>query len=328
MNDITLIREYGPDAPALSPAALADARARLMAEATAAPRPRPGLLVRVGDVTGRLRGRARLLVAAGAAIAAVAAAVAVLAPAPQPPSRPSAGVSLVAFSTPVFPIALRPTPPGLSAPSFTGQAGTWTAVYQSTDEGNDVYLTVHPANAELGIPCTATIIAGKPGDLCTWAPTSGGETSVTLTWERIPGQWVAVTGNGRYATESGVRTLAAAIVDEPQRVPLQLHLAPAGWTLDAFKDDSIVTLRDAADPRNSLSVQAVPRMDPDVFHNTQGARRASTVQINGRAGQLILTEDEWFLQAPLPDGTAFNLQTPLLLTREQVIAIGGQVSRS
>jgi hypothetical protein len=34
----------------------------------------------------------------------------------------------------------------------------------------------------------------------------------------------------------------------------------------------------------------------------------------------------WFLQAPLPDGSVFNLQAPLVLTRDQVIAIGEQVT--
>ncbi len=180
----------------------------------------------------------------------------------------------------------------------------------------------------LVVLCVTTAIAGKPGDLCSWAPTSGAERWVTLSWERGPGQWVEITGNGRYATEESVRALAAIIVDEPQPMPLQLHLAPAGWTLDAFKGDSIITLRNPADPRLGLSVQAIPQVDPDVLHNTQGARHASTVQINGQPAQLIRTEDEWFLQAPLPDGTAFNLQAPLLLTQAQIITIGEQVSRS
>jgi hypothetical protein len=57
-----------------------------------------------------------------------------------------------------------------------------------------------------------------------------------------------------------------------------------------------------------------------------GAREVSPVRINGRDGQLVRAEEMWFLQARLPDGSVFNLQAPLVLTRDQVIAIGEQVT--
>jgi hypothetical protein len=73
-------------------------------------------------------------------------------------------------------------------------------------------------------------------------------------------------------------------------------------------------------------VQRVERTDPDLLHNVIGAREVSPVRINGRDGQLVRADEMWFLQAPLPDGSAFNLQAPLVLTRDQVIAIGEQVT--
>lgn len=58
----------------------------------------------------------------------------------------------------------------------------------------------------------------------------------------------------------------------------------------------------------------------------QGNLSAFGPAVNGRDGQLVRAEEMWFLQAPLPDGSVFNLQAPLVLTRDQVIAIGEQVT--
>jgi hypothetical protein len=326
MNEIALLSEHGPDSAPPSERALHAARARLMTEiAAASTRPQPrwvGLLGRRGSRRARV-----LALTAVATVAAAAVAVVTVATLPaQSPDRPPAGVTLAAFSTPVFPLALHPLPAGLTAPSFSAEDGRFLAVYSGTHRDSDVYLNVWSRHVDQGRTRSVTV-DGQPGELAESRP-QGAPASVTLTWQRKPGQWVSITGNGRFATETAVRGLADAVVDRPQEGPLQVGLAPAGWKLFAFKDDTILTLKgESSDGRGStMSVQRVDRADPDLLHNVMGAREVSPVRINGRDGQLVRAEEMWFLQAPLPDGSVFNLQAPLVLTRDQVIAIGEQVT--
>ncbi|MET8118032.1 hypothetical protein [Micromonospora sp. NPDC005189] len=330
MNEIALLREHGPDPVPPSEPALAAARSRLMAEIAGTAARRPGRWARPGRPAWTPRTRL-LSLAAVAAIAAAAVAVIGAPPDPPPPAvRPPAGVSLVSFTAPVFPLALDPRPAGLTDPVFSGEPDHFIAVYLAGDGGNDdVYLGVwsqddpraHDARAR------AITIDGRPGEL-TETPQETGSPSVTVRWQRKPGQWVSVTGNGRLATEATVRALAAALVDRPQEVPLRVGLAPAGWELRFFKDNTILTLGDAGsdDSTRTMSVQLVAGLESDLMGWVQGAVEEQPVRVNGRAARLVRTEEIWFLQAPLPDGTAFNLQAPLSFTPDQVIAIGAQVT--
>jgi hypothetical protein len=98
--------------------------------AAASTRPRRRWVGLLGRETPR---RARLLVmAAVVTVAAAAMATVATLPALQSPDRPPAGVTLVAFSTPVFPLALHPVPSGLTGPFFSGGVGSFIAVYLDT----------------------------------------------------------------------------------------------------------------------------------------------------------------------------------------------------
>jgi hypothetical protein len=293
--------------------------------AAASTRPRRRWVGLLGRETPR---RARVLVvAAVATVAAAAMATVATLPALHSPDRPPAGVTLVAFSTPVFPLALHPVPAGLTGPVFSGGVGSFIAVYLDTHRDSDVYLIVwsaRPQQVDEGLVRSVTV-DGRPGELVVESDQQGGHVSATVSWQRKPGEWVSITGNGRFATGASVLALADAVVERPQQVPLQVGLAPAGWKLFAFKDNTILTLKDERSD-DTMSVQRVERTDPDLLHNVMGAREVSPVRINGRDGQLVRADEMWFLQAPLPDGSAFNLQAPLVLTRDQVIAIGEQVT--
>jgi hypothetical protein len=323
MNEITLLREHGPDsAPATEPA-LAAARASLMAEIAATRR--PGWRRRLA--AARPRHLPVRLVGATAAVAVAAVVVAVGAqPDRQPQDPPTVGVSLVAFGMPVFPVALQPVPAGLKAPSFGAEDGRFLAVYLSKRDDSDVYLSVWPRRVDRAgsSESRSVTIDGQRGELRSESSPDAPD-SVTLAWQRKPDQWVEVTGNGRLATEAAVRSLAESVVDRPQEIPLRVGLAPAGWKLFAFKDDTILTLKGER-TEQTMTVQRVARTDPDLLRNVMGAREVSPVRINGRAGQLVRADDMWFLQATAANGAVFNLQAPLFLTREQVIAIGEQVT--
>jgi hypothetical protein len=328
MNDLTLLRDYGPDAADASPAALARAREQLMTEiATTVPQRR-----RLAPPTSKGKHRhwqVRLAVAAVAAAAIVAGGYAALPERHAPDTRPT-GVHLVAFQAPVFPLGLRPRPAGLAAPTFSGGSVTdqtgnehleLMAVYLATDGRSDVYLGVGDRYVPQGSPeeTRSVDLNGRRAYLVERV-----DSAVVLSWQRRDNQWVTLTGNGRFATEAAVLALAATVVDQPQPVPLQVRLAPAGWRLAAFKDNRILTLHDPA-TKQSLSVNVVDQPTSDLMHQVMDARRVSPVRVNGAASELVETAYGWFLQVPLSDGSAFHLQAPTQLTPEQVIAIAEQV---
>ncbi|MET8262802.1 hypothetical protein ACWD8I_06585 [Micromonospora arida] len=331
MNDLELLREHGPDAPPVSSAALFSARHRLMAEmGPAAPARRQWGWRRASWALQHRR------VGLGFAVAVVVTAAAggsfALSEHRAPAGRPT-GVQLVAFDAPVYPIGLRPRPAGLAAPTFSGGVArdeqgndrqVMTAVFRATDGVSDVYLGVGDRYVPQDAPerIRSVSLQGVPGFVVEHDAQSG--TSVVLSWQRRPGEWVTLTGHGRFGSEAAVRALAATVADDAQPVPLQVRLAPAGWRLSAFKDNKIVTLR-APDSVEELSVNLVGAPERDLMGLVSGAKRVSTVQVNGRVSDLVQTLNGWFLQVPLPDGTAFHLQAPAMLTGEQVVAVGTQV---
>jgi hypothetical protein len=206
-----------------------------------------------------------------------------------------------------------------------------TAVYPSADGKNNVVLSVdtQPPDGHVSPAPKPVSVAGRPGQffrLPPGIPVAADE--MTLVWERKPGQWVSIGGDGRFGTEAAVLALAATVVEQPQPIPLQLRLAPAGWKLYAFKADVIITICEGNRHDTCIDVIRVAHVDPNFARDLIGVRRSSTVQVNGRPALLVETVDGWMLQAPLPDGSAFHLHAPGFLTNDQVIAIAAQVSLS
>jgi hypothetical protein len=110
-----------------------------------------------------------------AAVAAVVMAVVAVGglPARQSPHRPPAAVSLVAFSMPVFPLALDPAPAGLKAPSFSAEGGRFLAVYLGTDGKSDVYLSVFDRHPEQRGTTRPVTVDGQRGELLESRPQGG-----------------------------------------------------------------------------------------------------------------------------------------------------------
>ncbi|MEU5905803.1 hypothetical protein [Micromonospora sp. NPDC047527] len=331
MNDLELLSDYGPDAPAASSAALSSARHRLMAEVIAVAPAHPGWGWRRARWALQHR-RVGLSFAVVVVVAAAAGGSFVLSE-HRAPAGQSAGVQLVAFDAPVYPIGLRPRPADLAAPTFSGGVArdeqgndrpVMTAVFPATDGVSDVYLGVGDRYVPQDAPerIRSVTLQGVPGFVVEHQAQSG--TSVVLSWQRRSGQWVTLTGHGRFGSETAVRALAATVADDAQPVPLQVRLAPAGWRLAAFKDNKIVTLR-APVSGEELSVNLVEAPERNLMGLVSGAKRIETVQVNGRESDLVQTLNGWFLQVPLPDGTAFHLQAPAMLTGEQIVAVGAQV---
>jgi hypothetical protein len=320
MNEITLLRTYGPDAPEASTKTLATARARLVAECTTPP-PRRGVVpIRRRTL---LVAAATLVAAAGATTVGLGSGGGAVRPGGQPAVTPD--IALVAMKTPEFPLALRPRPASLAAATFSYSPGQFLAVYLGLDGVSDVYLSAldnEPTDRQVA-PYPVTI-DGRPGQLYDVRLPENPHT-VEVVWERAPGQWVSLVGNGRLASEAEVLRLAASVVNQPQPVPLRVRLAPQGWKLAFFKDDTILTLQ-GEKKGETLSVQVVDRRDPNLFHQVAGAQEERRVSVGGRDARLIRGSDVWFLQTGVPGGAVVNVQAPLRLTADQVVAIAEQVS--
>ncbi|MFC0096010.1 hypothetical protein ACFFKH_00500 [Micromonospora marina] len=310
MNEINLLRTHGPDAPEASTETLRLAKDRLAREFAAAP---------VRRTVPPLR-RRTLLVAAGATV--VAGAGVGLAVRPLGPAEP---LTLVATTIPEFPLTLRSRPATLSPPRYSYAPGQFLAVFLSRSTTDDVYLLVGDSRpAPIATTSRPVTVAGRPAEIYEES-NPGGPRRLAMSWERTPGQWVSLTGHRRFADDAALLRLAEHLVDEPQQVPLRVRLAPRGWRVAMFKDDTILTLQGGS-PDETLTVQVVPRRDPDLLLNVTGAREERRVTVGGREARLIRADDMWFLQAEVTGGAVVNLQAPLRLSAGQVIAIAEQIS--
>lgn len=330
MNEFTLIREHGPAPTPLPDEVLAAARADLLTEiAATTPTRRPVRLPRRAAI-----------IAVAAAAAAVVAGVVVSggADSPAPPSPTGEPPVLVEFHMPTLPPKLDPIPDGLAEPGYTAEPGWLAAVYQEAgwrpgESKSDVYVTAR-AHRPPREDAQDTTYDGKPALLGEVDQAEPRFRRVSLTWERTPGQWITLSGTGDFADERTVRALADTLVDTDERLSLDIGVAPAGWELYAFKgaapdgDGAVTSLRDPRNPDRTIQVSTQLGLVPNYGQVVAGGPRETIpVSVNGRQGDLVLIPgDRWTLQAPLPDGRAFQLQVPADFTQQQVVELAESVS--
>ncbi|SCG57489.1 hypothetical protein GA0070609_3320 [Micromonospora echinaurantiaca] len=340
MDEIKLLETHGPNGPGLSEEALSAARTSLLTEVSAASTAAPYLLARLRSARLR-RGQILARVAiGGAGLAVVAAGAVVVVPTVwQSPARPpvtadgvngtgpgsQGGIKLVAVTAPEFPYAL----PRLGKASFTADpSGSIMAVYPGAN-GSDVVLTTGAARADQQIRGQRDIsIDGRPGRIVSIPDASGAVASVQVTWQREPGRWVTIVGNGRHASEKAVLQLAGQVVDRPQPIGFKvtIGLVPDGWELGGFKDDgSMISYHAPAAQGLDLHVQWTPKPDTSPDSDVEGFQTAQTVTINERPAKLVAAVQFWRLTAILPDGSGFTLMTPRSFSADQVIAIARSV---
>jgi hypothetical protein len=323
MNETTLLRDAGPEAPPLSPAARSAARAALLEEIGASRTVRSRL-------RASLPGR-RLSLRLGAAVVAVAAAwttAVVVAPGDAAPGRPAplatapapaapGGIDLVAAEAVTFPVSLDPVPEGLT-PLYSRRGGI--AQYGSTPP---FYVADYePTSLVSGGPGAAAAGAADPGRVLLglfpedprsseeygfWAegdPTGTAtvdgieagvwreEGTVSLLWERPDGQWVWLAGEGAQARTESLVAVAGSIVDRPQPVGLQFGLAPAGWSVGGYEESRSLDLVSDTDPGLLLRLSAVgAQYDGTIDELLDGQPMAApveTVTVQGRPGRLAL----------------------------------------
>jgi hypothetical protein len=323
MNEFTVLREHGPEPTPLSEDVLARARADLLNEIQGTSR-RPV----------RLRRRAVLVVAAAAAAAVVAGIVATNGTdTPPVADDPPTPTTLVRFDMPTLPPVLNPIPDGVKAPGYTAEPGWLAAVYDGDDRRSGISVTTYQSRPGVD-DGRDTTHAGKPAVIGRVDQEEPEYHAVSLVWERSPGQWIKLTGKGEFAEEQTVRALADTLVDTDERLSLDITVAPAGWELYAFKgagpdgDGAVTSLRDPRDPDRMIHVSTMLEMWPDYGKFVQGGPvPVIPVTINDQAGELVhLPDDQWQLQAPLPDGRAFHLQVPAGFTQQQVVELAEGVN--
>jgi hypothetical protein len=348
MNEITLVRDAGPEGPPLSYAARSAARAALLAEIEAST-----------TVRGRVRARPprrRTAVRLGAVLAAVAAAwtAAVVIAAPDPIGQPAHSVTLVDFRMPTFPLSLDPEPAGLR-PAFDGDGdGASIADYRDADGRNGFTIFVgedEPDLEERNQGATtesveevrigdrdAVLVRGSRevgcGDGFSVCGTQG---FTQVAWEFRDDMWVLIEGEGVYRDVDRLRSVAESLVDRPQPVTLSVGLAPAGWSVQFYKMGRVLTLVNDAYEQQTINVHIPLPEDvipPDrVRSSIMGPVGPQLdVTVHGRPAQLVLCDSGyldqriWYLQAQFENGTTFVLQVPDAFTREQVLQFAGQVT--
>jgi hypothetical protein len=345
MNEITLLREAGPEAPPLRPEARSAARAALLAEIEGRP-------------ARRRRPSRKVSVRVGIGLVAVAAAwtAAVLVAVPDGPGTPADRVTLVHFEMPTFPLSLDPVPEGLR-PAFDGDgSGSRIASYDDatgengftlyvsedepdwSDEGGPGYrsegereVSVGAAEADL-VRYSREECTGDAGSDC------GRRSYTSLRWERADDQWVTILAYGRYRAPAHVVGIAESLVDRPQPATLQIGLAPTGWSVQAFKMGRVLTLVNDAYEQQTLTVFLPLPEDvspPDRLRSQLmgPVGPLMTVAVQGRPAYLIRfdaggLDKGWYLQAQFADGTTFVVQAPAAFTQEQVLAFAAQVTHN
>jgi hypothetical protein len=339
MNEITLLRDAGPEAPALDTAARHRARAALLTE-----------IERSTTVGGRLRSRlprrrTAVGIGAGVTVAAVAWTAAVVIAAPDTLGPPPGSVRLVAFDQPTFPFSLDPVPAGLT-PSFSADpGGIRIASYRGPEGDAGLTVIVSPEQREqYDVTTTEDVTVGsREAELVsgteTWCEGPGPDCVeverpyVHLVLEWRDSQWVQLSGEGRYDDADQLVAVAESLVDHPQPVPLQVHLAPAGWSVQAYKDDRILTLVNDSYEQQTVNIHLPEQPIPaeELLGQLMGpVGPVIEVTVHGRPAQLVRIDGDmdggWYLQAQFPDGTTVVVQAPQAFTQQQVVEMAEQVT--
>ena len=113
-----------------------------------------------------------------------------------------------------------------------------------------------------------------------------------------------------------------------------VHLAPAGWSVQAYKDDRILTLVDNAYEQQSLNVYLPEQaLSADQVRGELMGPVGPMIPVivNERPAQLVQVDTGpidagWFLQAQFADGRTFVVQAPAAFTQEEVLAFAAEVT--
>ncbi len=297
-DEIDLLRSLGPAPARLEDATLARARTALLAGIDREQEPAGPCVVRHG-----LRRR----VLAGGLVAAAVAAFGLLAP-----SLLGRGEVALARTDPLtFPVTPTSLPSGIGDPVFEVDPGFSLARYGT---GESTLTVIAPDSlAHWTMPTDAQHVLLDDHDALAFRAEPN---AFTVAWEEDDGQVLGVTGRGRYAAPDEVEAVARSLVERPQRVPLELTLAPRGWEVSSYRSDRGAELSGDGE---HLSVSLLTRLSPGL--EAYAATDVSTVDVSGHPGLVGRqgSGDGWVLEGRTTDGQAFSVLAPASLTRDEVV---------
>ena len=324
MTDLELLDACGPAPAELRSVVLDRARLELLDEAAHEPRRETRRLARFRSSVSRRR-----FVSAGLVAAALVGAAVLL---PSTLGLNSSSAIALAPADPLsFPLTPETIPPGLSDTVFELGSGFKAVRYLGSD-GDRLSVTTDVKSEEFwSIPDDhrAVDIAGSEGVLFRGEALHGtptGTPSVSVVWQDADGAWTRVTGEGTYADATRVESFAESLRAQPQPVDLSLRVAPQGWSVDAYKDDRVLTMSPDGGPTGvDLTVSVVDAPSRD-FGSDYGAQDLTTARVHGRDAQIGKTAEGWIILAETPNGRWYSVSAPKTFTREQVIKVANGVS--
>jgi hypothetical protein len=324
MTDLEMLDAYGPAAKQLRTDVLDRARLALLEEAANEPSRANQRLS-----PSRRSGSRRRLVAAGLLAASVAGAAVLL-----PSTLGLGGASAIALASVdplTFPLTPQTIPPGLTGTHFELDSG-FQAVRYVGNNHDRLSVTISLKGEELwSVPDNhrPVDIGGRAGVLFDGTALHGtpaGTPSVSVVWQDAEGAWTRVTGEGSYADATRVESFAESLRRQPQRVDLSLRLAPRGWSVDAYKEDRVLTMSpDAGPAEQALMVSLVDAPSGDITADF-GAHEVTTARVHGRDASMGKTDEGWIVLAETSSRQWFSVSTPTTFTREQVIEVANGVS--
>jgi hypothetical protein len=112
-----------------------------------------------------------------------------------------------------------------------------------------------------------------------------------------------------------------------------VHLAPAGWSVQAYKDDRILTLVNDDFDQQTVTVHLPEQPIPadQLLGQLMGPLgQVIDVTVHERPAQLVRIDGDldggWYLQAQFPDGTTFVVQAPTAFTQDDVLRFAAEVT--
>lgn len=286
----------------------------------------------------RLRRARRASRAASVAVAAVT--VTAIGPSLTTTEGGRDSIRLVAYSLPSLPVSLDPVPDGLAV-SFDYDNGRLVAHYtDGADEADRMQAelslrVLDRAEDPEGARESKVSVQGQPGRLYVRDLPGTADDQSTVVWQNQLGEWVSLTGRGRFAAERDALAQAENVTNHPLPLEMRLDVAPAGWDLVGYKvigpAGAVLALSDDEAPETdarrltvALYTQPYKGLEP---RQMEDPGPVHPVDVDGRSGELMEGTRGWFLQVPLDEGSYITIQAPRHLSRDQVVQMATGVSR-
>lgn len=321
IDDLQLLREYGPRSPALTQAASDAALGKLLDQmhraSPASPRRRPriwrGVLLAVAVVT------------------AVVSAVTTLQVAP---SVPATAAPLVKAEPPMFPLTIEALPSDLTSPVYTDptnpankiqnpmflgdKSGKQSVYYRSGSRDLVVIVDATPVAITGTRPVT---VGGREFTVGLWSAgpgTGGAGGAPAVQWQISAGEVATMIGQRGFAADE-LLPIAASTSQTPIPISPALGILPAGWRPVVWKGSNVTTYAAGSGEELSLMTRTSAY---DVAAPGFTDIRDAVVQGNpARLGRSAMGSGAWTITGSTANGRPFVISADPGFTPDRLIEI-------